>query len=109
MPLRSLGQAPAFTAIAALCIALGIAACVYVFSPVNTLLLKSLPFKDADGVMHLSTYQLNGERGTYGSWSFPDYADLSAPAGPSRRWAPGPSGAGTSAASASRSASTAPG
>src|SRR6267378_3726234 len=48
---RMLLKSPAFTAVAVLSIALGIGANTAVFSVINTVLLKSLPFKDPDTLM----------------------------------------------------------
>ncbi|MEO6446732.1 MAG: ABC transporter permease [Gemmatimonadaceae bacterium] len=79
--LRSLGASPGFTAIAGLCIALGIAANVFVWSPINAILVRPLPLRDSPRVMHLSTYRTTGSRETYGSWSFPDYRDLAETSG----------------------------
>lgn len=73
---RSLAKSPAFTTIATLCIALGIAANVFIWTPLNTLLLRPLPLQRAEEVMQLSTWRLNGERQTYGSWSYLDYRDV---------------------------------
>src|SRR6266853_1232860 len=49
--LRMLLRNPGFTAVAMLSIALGIGANTAVFSVINTVLLKSLPFKDPDTLM----------------------------------------------------------
>jgi ABC-type lipoprotein release transport system permease subunit len=46
--LRSLAKGKTFTLAAAVCLALGISANVVVFSAVNTLLLRPLPFTDPD-------------------------------------------------------------
>lgn len=73
--LRSLAASPGFTAIAAICIALGIAANVFVWTPMEALVLRPLPYRDSERVMHLSAFRTNEERHTYGSWSYPDFAD----------------------------------
>ena len=49
--LRSLAKKPGFTIVAALTMALGIGANTALFSVVNSVLLKSLPFKDPDRVI----------------------------------------------------------
>ena len=52
--LRSLGRAPAFTLISALTLALAIGANAAVFTVVNGVLLRPLPFADADRLMVVS-------------------------------------------------------
>src|SRR5215213_5322760 len=73
---RSLAKSPGFSAIAICCIALGIAANVFAWSPFNALVIRPLPYRDSARIMHLSMYQTSGERLPYGSWSYPDYADF---------------------------------
>jgi putative ABC transport system permease protein len=73
---RSLARAPGFTALAALCIAIGIAANVFIWTPLNTLLLRPLPFPASEEVVHASMWRDETGRRTYGSWSAADYEDL---------------------------------
>jgi putative ABC transport system permease protein len=48
---RMLLKSPAVTAVAILSLALGISANTVIFSVINTVLLKSLPYTDADGIV----------------------------------------------------------
>ena len=73
--IRSLLRSPGYALVAILCLALGIAANVTVFTPVNTLLLRPLPFTDPDRVMNVYT-TLARDRRFEGSWSYPDYLDI---------------------------------
>jgi putative ABC transport system permease protein len=49
--IRSLGKAPAFTTVALLTLGLGMGAATAIFSVVDTVLLKPLPFRDAERLL----------------------------------------------------------
>jgi predicted permease len=69
---RALVRTPRFTIAALLTLMLGIGATVTVFSLVNTVLLRPLPFRDADALVQLETLR-GGERGKI---SMREIADL---------------------------------
>src|SRR5262245_53281706 len=68
--LRRLAASPLFTVLAILIVGLGIAANTVVFSAVNAVLLRPLPFADADRVVNV--YQ-HSDEGQPQSSSFPAY------------------------------------
>ena len=72
--LRMLGRKPAFTTLAVLTLALGIGANTAIFSVVHAMLLKPLPYRDADRLVQVwNQYQLmNLPQATV---SIPDYLD----------------------------------
>lgn len=53
--LRSLRQTPGFALVAILALALGIGANSAIFSIVNAIFLKPLPFADADAIVQLTS------------------------------------------------------
>lgn len=73
--LRLLRKNPGFTATAVLTLALGIGANTAIFSVVNTVLLKPLPYKDPGQLMDLWRYNPQ-ENVTADQMSYPDFLDL---------------------------------
>ena len=72
---RTLAKNPGFTAVAVTALALGIGANATVFSMVNAVLFKSLPFDQNDRILYLSSTDLRTGRPN-GAISYADYYNL---------------------------------
>jgi putative ABC transport system permease protein len=76
---RGLARRPAFTAVAVLTLAIGIGATTAIFSAVNVLILRPLPYARPDELMKLSlvTPTVGGRKGSdQVVWSYPKYTLL---------------------------------
>ncbi len=75
--MRALLKRPGFTLIAIVTIALGIGANTAIFSVVNALLLRSLPYPDSNRLVTMSGYGEKGPDGNTGYATFVDWRDRS--------------------------------
>lgn len=69
---RILLKRPAFTAITVITLALGIGACTAIFSVVDAVLLRPLPYRDADRIVSLKEINGNGQQNTFAEPNFID-------------------------------------
>jgi len=78
LALRQLARSPGFTAVAVLTLALGIGANTAIFSAVNAVLMRPLPYPESEQLTEVTSTDLGGVR--FGV-SYPDLVDLRAMTG----------------------------
>ncbi|MBA3560319.1 MAG: ABC transporter permease [Gemmatimonadaceae bacterium] len=73
--IRTLSRNSGFTAVAVVCLALGIGVNTTMFSVVNALMLRPLPYREPAQLVAL--YETNPKDGQFdNNWSFPDFFDM---------------------------------
>ncbi len=72
---RSLRKSPGFAAVAVLTLALGVGASTAIFSVINTVMLRSLPFEEPDALVRIWESNLERQLPTF-SFSHPNYLDF---------------------------------
>ena len=75
--IRTLGNARGFTAAVLATLTIGIGAATAIFSVLNAVVIRPLPFPDANRLMFLSEYQTDSQTGTRRNFSasWPNFAD----------------------------------
>jgi predicted permease len=74
--LRTLGNSPGFTVVTVLTLALGVGACTAIFSVVNAVLIRSLPYGNAGRIVYLFTPNPRYGNDVPVEASGPSYADF---------------------------------
>ena len=92
--LRTLSKSPGFTLVAVVALALGVGANTAIFSAVNTVLLRALPYENASRLVALYTGNNPAAPEPSGPLSYPDLLDYRAQAG-SLEYVAGYQGVGT--------------
>ncbi len=76
--IRNLRNARGFTIVAVCTLALGIGAPTAMFSVINALLLRPLPFESPEKLIAIGEFDIREARVPSGSLSYPDFSDIAA-------------------------------